>query len=94
MNTNFIVLDIKVIPNRSPSKIIDWEADRLKVAVAAPPEKGKANYELIKFLAKEFHVSLADIDLLTGESSRIKKVKIRYNPSYPPDQILPPRDSF
>ena len=50
--------------------------DALKVAVSAPPEKGKANKALLKMLARELRVSPAAVSIVAGGGSRRKLVKI------------------
>ena len=70
---------VKVIPNSAKTEIKGEMADgTLKIAVAAPPEKGKANATLLGFLAKELSVSKNNINLISGASSRIKLIKIKY----------------
>jgi len=49
---------------------------RLKVRLAAPPVDGKANAELLRFLADAFGVPLRHVALLHGEASRQKVVRI------------------
>ena len=51
------------------------EDGTLKIDVAAPPEKGKANRELISFLAKELGVPKGYVEILCGESARQKQVR-------------------
>jgi uncharacterized protein len=63
---------IKVVPKSSKSTIVGWEAGRLKVKVQAPPDKGKANSEVIKLLAKALKVPQRDISILRGLHSRLK----------------------
>jgi uncharacterized protein (TIGR00251 family) len=48
----------------------------LKIDVAAPPEKGKANEELIKFLAKKLGIPKNRIVIKTGATARKKKIEI------------------
>jgi len=48
----------------------------LKIAVAAVPEKGRANRALVEFLAEEYSVHKNDIKIISGASDRIKLVKI------------------
>ncbi|HSD71700.1 MAG TPA: DUF167 domain-containing protein, partial [Thermoanaerobaculia bacterium] len=43
-------LRIKVVPGTSRSEIVGALGDRLKVRVAAPPERGKANDALVALL--------------------------------------------
>jgi uncharacterized protein (TIGR00251 family) len=58
----------------------------LKVRLAAPPLDGKANAELIRFLADAFGVPQRNVLLLRGETSRAKTVRVtspRKMPSLP-----------
>lgn len=48
----------------------------LKVALQAPPVDGKANKELLLFLAKKLHLKKKTLVLATGKSSRTKTVII------------------
>ena len=48
----------------------------LRVRIAAPPVEGAANAELIKVLAKKFRVAKSNVDIVSGQSSRIKHVVI------------------
>lgn len=50
--------------------------DTFKVDVAAAPEGGQANAELVRFLADEFEVNRDQVELVTGETSRLKIVRI------------------
>jgi len=58
---------------------------RLAVRVAAPPVDGKANAELLRFLAGVFAVPLRTVILLRGETSRQKTVRIT-RPEQRPDR--------
>jgi uncharacterized protein (TIGR00251 family) len=51
--------------------------DVLKIKIKAPPDKGKANDELIDFLAKAFRVAKSDISILSGHTGRLKKIEIK-----------------
>jgi uncharacterized protein len=71
------LLNLKVSPGASANKIMNWNAGILKVRIKAPPEKGKANKELIHFLAKLLGTAPTNLELVSGESSRNKRVRIR-----------------
>jgi len=71
-----IVVEVHVIPKASSSEIVGWEGDTLKIRIAAVPDKGKANKELIRFLAKKLKIAKSQISLLKGEKSRHKKLQI------------------
>ena len=68
---------VKVRPSAAESKISGVLADEtMKINIAAPAEKGKANAELIKFLAKTFAVSKERVKLISGAGERTKLIKI------------------
>jgi len=50
--------------------------DELKIAVQAPPEKGKANKALLKFLAKQIAVTAIELKIVSGQTSEHKQIAI------------------
>ena len=64
-------------------------AARLKIRLAAPPADGKANAELLRFLASAFGVPLRSVVLLRGTTSREKTVRVT-RPARRPDRSWPP----
>lgn len=70
------ILIIKVIPNSSKNSIEGFQGEVLKVKIQAPPDKGKANDALIAFLAKSWHLSKSQIRIISGQTSRLKKIEI------------------
>ncbi len=72
-----IVVSVKVQPNAGKDRVVGEHADQLKVAVTVAPEKGKANRAVIKVLSKWLGVKSTDIQIVSGETSRDKKVFIR-----------------
>ncbi|MDR2192913.1 MAG: DUF167 domain-containing protein [Treponema sp.] len=71
-----ILLDIKAVPAASKTEIADVQGNRLRVKIAAAPEKGKANAELCAFLAKSLSCAKKDVVIKTGETSRLKTVML------------------
>lgn len=72
-----IYLRIKVRPSAVKSEVKEiMEDETIKIAISAPPEKGKANEELLRFLARIFDVSKNNVKIISGKSERIKLVKI------------------
>ena len=51
--------------------------DFLRISIISVPEKGKANKELIKFLSKELNVAKSNIEIISGESTHFKKIRIK-----------------
>jgi uncharacterized protein len=73
---------IKAIPGASKTIIQGIRGEELVVKVAAAPEKGKANAELIAFLAKSSGCPKSSIRLVSGEHAPHKVLEL-------PDQALP-----
>ncbi len=76
MKNMTLIITVKVFPSSGRNA---WALDatgNLKCYLKSAPEKGKANKELITFLADSLGVAKSNIDILAGETSRIKKVKI------------------
>lgn len=67
---------MKVIPNAHKNSVEGFSGDVLKVRINAPPDKGKANDVLIELLAEHFSVSKSCVRILSGHTSRLKKVEI------------------
>ena len=65
---------VKVIPQSKENKIIGWEGEILKIRIHAVAQKGEANRELIRFLAKAINLPQRSIILVQGETSPIKKL--------------------
>ncbi len=71
-----LIIDIKVIPGSQHGKWFLDASGALKCYLKSPPEQGKANRELIKLLAQTLRIRQADVIILTGTTSRAKKIKI------------------
>lgn len=56
--------------------MLGWEENTLKIKLAAPPVDGKANKALCEFMAGWLNIPKRDISLLSGDTSRIKRLKI------------------
>lgn len=73
-----IEIEIRVIPRASKSEVVGEHNGALKVRISSPPVDGAANAELIKLLAKFFGVAKADIDLISGQTSKTKRIRIAH----------------
>jgi len=66
-----------VIPKSSKTELVGLMPDgTYKIKVAATPEKGKANRALCEFLAEHFDVGISQVQILSGETSHIKRIRI------------------
>lgn len=71
---NDVIFFVKVYPKSQENKVIGWEGDKCKIRVKSIAEKNRANSELISFLSKILDIPKADIVIISGETSRIKKI--------------------
>jgi len=71
------VLTIKLHPGVSPAGVREVRDGELHVRVGAPPDKGRANAELIAVLAAFFKERKSCIEIISGATSRKKQVLIR-----------------
>jgi len=71
-----IIFDIRVVPRASRSEIVGEHGGGLKVRIASPPVAGAANADLIRILAKYFGVAKKDIEIVGGQTSKNKRIKI------------------
>lgn len=73
---NALVLTLHVQPGAKRTEVAGLYGDALKLRLAAPPVDGKANAELVRFLADAFGVPARAVTLVRGETSRQKIVRI------------------
>ena len=71
-----ILLEIKAVPGASKTEFAGIKDNRLRIRLAAAPEDGKANAELLSFLSKTLGCAKRDLRLVSGEKSRLKTVAL------------------
>jgi len=70
-------LPVRVMPRASSNEIVGIMSDNtVKIKLTAPPVEGKANQQLIKFLAEVLRVPKSSVNIVAGESGRDKLVSI------------------
>lgn len=67
---------VRVSPRASREAIAGVHDGALKVALTAPPVEGAANAALIALLAKALGVPKRSVRIVSGESSRQKRVEV------------------
>lgn len=70
------LLKLHVTPRGSRSEIIGWRDDTLCVKITAPPVEGAANAAIVKFVADALGVRKSQVELVSGERSREKTLRI------------------
>jgi hypothetical protein len=72
-----LILDCHLQPKASKDEFAGLHGERLKIRLTAPPVEGKANAQLLAFLAGAFGVAKSQVSLESGELNRQKRVRIR-----------------
>lgn|SRR5437868_4996435 len=81
-----LIVEIKVVPSSGRVEIKLDKNGTLKCWLKSAPEQGKANAELLKFLAKSLHVAQDKLLMMSGQTSRNKRIKIELSITF--DQLL------
>jgi uncharacterized protein (TIGR00251 family) len=71
------ILPVRAKPGSKRNEFIDERDKALLVGVTAPPEHGKANEAIVELLATNLNLRRAQIELVGGHTSKIKKFLIR-----------------
>jgi uncharacterized protein (TIGR00251 family) len=71
-----VTFAVKVVPGSSRNAIAGILGDALKVNISAPPEKGKANQQLLKLLAKTMDKPKSDVTIRTGSHQPRKEIPV------------------
>ena len=71
-----VTFHVMVRPGASRRGIVRLEPRGIVIALHSPPEKGKANDELVEFLARALKVPRSTITIVRGSGSRTKLVRI------------------
>ena len=74
---DYLILNIRVVPRASKDEISAvMGGETLKIRIQAPPVEGKANTYLIRFLSKHWNIPRSNIEMLSGETGRNKRIRI------------------
>jgi uncharacterized protein (TIGR00251 family) len=71
-----LLLSIRVKPGARSDAIVGLEADCIRIAIAAAPERGRATARLLAFLADACGVPARNVELLSGAFAPRKRVRI------------------
>ncbi|MCG3131335.1 MAG: hypothetical protein FLDDKLPJ_02125 [Phycisphaerae bacterium] len=71
-----VLLPVKVVPGASRDRFAgEWDG-RAKIAVAAPPEGGRANKAVCAFIANLLGIQRRDVRIVAGEASPLKTLSV------------------
>jgi uncharacterized protein len=76
LHANGVVVPVLAHPRARTNAVLGERAGALRIAVTAPPEKGKANAAVAALLAEICSCPVSQVSLLTGQASRQKRFLI------------------
>ncbi|HXE95866.1 MAG TPA: DUF167 family protein [Dongiaceae bacterium] len=76
---NDLVLSVYVQPRASKNQICGIQGEELKIRLTSPPVDGAANKLCREFVADLFDVAKSSVEIISGEASRHKRLRITGN---------------
>jgi hypothetical protein len=71
-----VLLPVKIVPGARRTKYLgEWQG-RARIAVAAPPEKGRANEAVVEFLAGLLGLAPRRLAVVSGHAHPLKTIRI------------------
>ncbi len=71
-----MMIDVQITANAPRNEIVGWHGGRLKIKVKAPAVEGKANAELLRFLAERLDIRANQLRIVRGETARLKTIEL------------------
>jgi uncharacterized protein (TIGR00251 family) len=72
-----VILAVHVQPGAGRTEVVGRHGDALKLRVAAPPTGDRANAAVVDLVAKEFNVKPAAVRVVSGATSRDKRLELK-----------------
>ncbi len=83
-----MIIRVRVIPNAKHSEVMGRVGSIVRVRIAAPAVEGKANAELLDFLADYFTVRPKFVSILRGEKGKEKTIQIEGRPDHELEEVM------
>jgi len=71
-----VIFTVNAQPGVAKNEIVGVQGDALKTKINAPAVKGKANKALVHFLARKLGVRNSQVEVISGHTSRLKRIKV------------------
>jgi uncharacterized protein len=72
-----VAISVRAQPGARKNAIVGEHDGALKIAVTAPPDKGKANEAIVSVLAAALDLPKSSVELMNGHTSRQKKFLLK-----------------
>jgi len=76
VGADFVTIEVAARPGAQRRGVLGISPRGIVIGLASPPEKGKANEELIALVAEFVGVARRDVSILRGTGSRNKTIRI------------------
>lgn len=73
---------VKAVPSAGRQTAVLDKNNQLKCYLKSPPEDGKANAELIKYLAHALKIPQKEVTIVSGATNRTKLIQIASGHTY------------
>ena len=83
-----MIIRVRVIPNAKHSEVMGRVGSIVRVRIAAANMDGKANTDLMEFLAEFFGVKEKYVSILRGEKGKEKTIQIEGRPDHELEEIM------
>lgn len=72
-----MILTVRVKPNARENKVLSWvDAGTVNIAVSAPATEGRANTELVDFVADKLGLAKSLVEIKRGHNARVKHLSL------------------
>ncbi len=71
-----VFMAVHAVPHSKGESIAGLHGESLRVKVQSPPEKGRANKDVIGLLATVLGVRRSRVEIVSGHASRAKRVRV------------------
>ncbi len=71
-----VTFTAKIVPGSSRTAVAGVLEEMIKIRVAAPPEKGRANQCLVEYLARVLGVKKNAVAVVSGQTNPVKHVRV------------------
>jgi uncharacterized protein (TIGR00251 family) len=71
-----ITFTVRVLPRSSKTEIVGEHDGVLKIKLKSPPVDGAANEELTRFLSRLLSIKRSNIEIISGDTSRTKRIRV------------------
>jgi uncharacterized protein (TIGR00251 family) len=76
LGNDYLAIELSVRPAAGKSGIVSVRATGPVIALNSAPEKGRANRELIEFIAELLEVPATAVSIIKGQTARHKVVRV------------------